>query len=919
MSWLPATLTVELLSNSATAFAQAPAPALLSEPAQPAKSAATSAATASQVETQSFQATELNLPESTVGILLLGGLIAGLFGLAFRTSWRDSRFLKTSWRLALLIPRLLVLALVMVIILNPRQRTQVTRIEKSRVGILVDTSSSMAFPSIDEQTYGAGQGSPGPGDPSPANETATNILPGGLSPAISRMDAVNAALIDDGVLEALAKTHIVSVYTFDSTLHGPVANINGNQLQLTDASPEASMDGQSSDIQSVESDAVAATTTLDLSSKPDSGASSPLSEPQSQAALRQLLQATGAETRLGESLHQLIGQISGRTLSGIVVLTDGRSNAGIDTGPARTRAERSGTRLVTIGVGSQRPQMNLWLAGMQSPSDVHKGDPFDITVIVQGSGIQDQNVQVRLFQQSAGSDGKDRKQVDEETMKIVDEKIPSSLRFSQQLQVPGKYEYVAQAEVIDESSGGTAVVEMTMDDNERRREIEVTDRKIRVLLISSGPMRDYQFVRNTLFRHSGIESDVWLQTVTADDAEFVTQEAAKMLIRFPATEAELFEYDVIVSFDPDWSRLSSEQQQFLNRWVAEHSGGMIVVAGDIYTPRLAQDADTNRNIAVLYPVLLNRMLPELQLSQRSDQPWPITLTPEGQASEFLKIADATGTASTDLWKTFKGIYRSYPVRGLRDGAVTLLEYGNPRARTEIGQPPFLASQFFGTGRTVFIGSAETWRLREISPQGHQRFWTSLIREVGQGRRSRGNARGLLLLDRNESAPGQAVNIRAQLYDQRLQPLQSDSVTVSIIDADGRPVSVPDQLNNDGRGTGQFRNSFRPPRPGIYRISVPVPESSDVLTATLEVVRPNLESLNATQDVALLTSLTENTDGKYLPIADLATQLQTLLPDRSEPVIIDEQLRTLWDRAWLMYLMIALLAVEWALRRVVRLS
>jgi hypothetical protein len=178
------------------------------------------------------------------------------------------------------------------------------------------------------------------------------------------------------------------------------------------------------------------------------------------------------------------------------------------------------------------------------------------------------------------------------------------------------------------------------------------------------------------------------------------------------------------------------------------------------------------------------------------------LRPKGVSTEFLKIADATGNASVDLWSTFKGIYRSYPVRGVRDGAVVLIEYGNPRARTELGQPPFLASQFYGTGRTVFVGSAETWRLREISPEGHQRFWTSLIREVGQGRRSRGTARGLLLLDRTEVAPGQPVSIRAQLYDARLQPLVTDSVPMSIVDAEGShdQHSGPAQRRRTRRGT-----------------------------------------------------------------------------------------------------------------------
>jgi hypothetical protein len=86
-----------------------------------------------------------------------------------------------------------------------------------------------------------------------------------------------------------------------------------------------------------------------------------------------------------------------------------------------------------------------------------------------------------------------------------------------------------------------------------------------------------------------------------------------------------------------------------------------------------------------------------------------------------------------------------------------------------------------------------------------------------------------------------------------------------------------------------------------------------------VIVPNLESLDATQNVRLLRSLTENTDGQFLQLTGISTSLPALLPDRSEPVIIEEQLHTLWDRAWMMYLMIFLLGLEWSIRRFVRLS
>ena len=177
---------------------------------------------------------------------------------------------------------------------------------------------------------------------------------------------------------------------------------------------------------------------------------------------------------------------------------------------------------------------------------------------------------------------------------------------------------------------------------------------------------------------------------------------------------------------------------------------------------------------------------------------------------------------------------------------------------------------------------------------------------------------LLLLDRTEVAPGQPVNVRAQLYDTRLQPLIADSVPLTIADADGRTLTIPDRLNGDSRGAGQYVASFRPPAAGTYRIVRPVPESSDVLQASIDVVLPNLESQNPTQNAELLTNLTQDTQGRYLAISELAT-LPSLLPDQSQPVVVDEQLRTLWDRRWLMFLMVGLLAFEWIMRRVWRLS
>ncbi len=832
---------------------------------------------AAQAVTESWEAIEFSLPTSGAGLLALLAGVVVLFGLAIRTSLRDSRFLHRGWRVALLIPRLAVLALIIVIVVNPGRRTQTTRTEPSRVAVLVDTSLSMAYPAEDTKPE-SDDGSEAESDSEADDESST----GQDKTPVSRLTAVQQTLVDSGLLKRLSDTHVVSVYTFDSELQGPQAVITDGEVRFADEET--------------------------VSESPDAA------EQTAESRWRQILLAQGPETRLGETLQELIGQTAGRTLSGVVVVSDGQSNGGLDPELARQRAERSKSRVFTVGLGSPTPQSNIWVAGMQAPADVHRGDPFDVTVVVQSNGAQVLSGRVELYEQSADGSGSDRRKVAEQPFALGTDGLPMPIRFSRQIAVPGEYEFVARA-VMDDGS----VTELTEEDNQRPCRVEVTDRRMKVLLISSGPMRDYRFVRNTLFRHTGIDSDVWLQTITEANTGMVSQEATTLLTEFPRTAAELAQYNVIVAFDPDWSSLSPQQREFLNRWVQRDAGGLIVVAGELHTPQLAEDADELRDIAVMYPVVLNRLLSELRISQGADEAWPVTLTPEGRSSEFLKISDAEGNASTDLWQTFDGVYRSYPVRSVRDGAVVLAQYDNPRARNQDGAPPFLATQFYGAGRTFFVGSAETWRLRSISPEGHQRFWTSLIREAGQGSRQRGNPRGLLLLDRTTASPGQPVTIQARLYDARMEPLQVETVPMSIVDSDGRPSAVPDRLRSDVRQTGRYSAVFRPLRPGSYRVSVPIPDTSDTLQAGIEVTLSNLESEHSEQNVELLTRIVRDTGGRYLTLSESSKQLPDLLPDSSEQVVVDEQLVTLWDRLWLMYLMVGLLGLEWILRRVVRLS
>ena len=65
--------------------------------------------------------------------------------------------------------------------------------------------------------------------------------------------------------------------------------------------------------------------------------------------------------------------------------------------------------------------------------------------------------------------------------------------------------------------------------------VEVIERKNRVLIVAGGPTREYQFVRNLLYRDRDVESHVLLQTGTA----LSSQEAQELMTEFPADRSEL--------------------------------------------------------------------------------------------------------------------------------------------------------------------------------------------------------------------------------------------------------------------------------------------------------------------------------------------------------------------------------------------
>ncbi len=813
---------------------------------------------------------EVDLPSSPVA--WLGWLALVVVGVAWIVSLylRDTQELHPAWKVWLLLLRLGAWAGLIAVAVNPQERTQTTSFRPSRVAIAVDTSLSMQLP-----------------ETSPEEADSAKSDGAEPKPARPRADAVRELLERSPLIAELQRNHDVSLFTFDSTQAGP-------HWQFRTKDPRVV--GQVSNLPGKEEDKGQA------GHKP--------APPEGGPNWDELLKPRGVETRLGESLLELVRQISGKSLSGVIVISDGAANSGIDPASASHFAAQSKTRLVTIGVGGTKPPVNLAIASVQAPTDAHLGDPFEITAFVQAEGLAGKSAIVELLSRPEGETS-EPSLLESKEIALADNGVPLEVRFQQNPATANSVEYLLRAKT------AAKINELSDADNDRRKTIRVTDRKTKVLLFAGGPMRDYVFLKNMLFRHSAIDVDVLLQT--ADPGTAVSQESNKLLFEFPKTREELFPYDVIVAFDPDWRKVNAEQQAALREWVFSQSGGLILVAGDVNTSTLASGGDEVKPIQELCPVTLSSLASDLLADASGPQAWSIGFSRAGLEAGFLQLTDDT-ISSAAVWKEFPGIYRCYPTAGSKAGATVYANFTDPRSETSYGAPIWLASQFYGSGRTLYVGAGELWRLRAIDEDYFDRFWTKAIRELSTTRLKRGTLRGMLLLERNQYLLGQTAHVRALLSDAQFQPLVAEAINCDIYDPAGRPQLPPLKLMPDRQRPGQFIGDFRLSLPGTYRLELLIPDSTDKLTEKMDVSLPNLETANARQNVQLLRAMAEETGGAYLPLDEnTAAALPKLLPTHGEELLVDERLRTLWDRDWVLYVLVGLLAAEWLTRKLLKLA
>ncbi len=644
------------------------------------------------------------------------------------------------------------------------------------------------------------------------------------------------------------------------------------------------------------------------------------------------LSAGGYETNLSAALRDAVDRLQGGRVAGVVLVSDGQPTTASDTGNRLSAAlayiRQRGIPVFAVGIGDPVPPQNVALLRLQGPVEVRRGSSVELKAYLSNRNCGGQSVEVRLFRRpEAGGDW-----TDTGVIKVVNllGQAGSARNEAQEVTLIvtkadelGNFIYKAEAKPLDR--------EFSDADNAATAKVRVSEEKIKILFVSGDAGWEFNYLRSFLLQSPDRYAvSVWQQNA---ETKFNQEASSKemRLTRLPRTRPDLFKYDAIILYDPAYTKAKDEKgggfdEQFvemLESFVSDHHGGLCYIASNKYSDINLTGKGPFKPLSALLPVVLGERTGSIARRIAHDRPnaWPMVPTALGLDHPVLRMGRNTKETAT-IWKILPGVYWSHPVVSLKPLASSLAGSSDPADRTsgvDSEANPIVAVQHYGKGRSLYLGSDETWRWRAVEDGlFYRQFWSNVIDVLAAGRLQKKLV--IITTGVDRFTVGQKMRIKIEAYGRDYRPLKQDELIVQIIDAtDGTAVGEPIILRSDTKQktggyyqsgevplmkTGTFKLEIKPSQDGISY------KKDEVAGKTITVTLPEEEFIHPEADLATLKTIAP--EKRFMMIHE-SDGLTKMIP-HGKMTVFNDVPHELWDIPLAVVLVVLLLAIEWILRK-----
>jgi len=599
----------------------------------------------------------------------------------------------------------------------------------------------------------------------------------------------------------------------------------------------------------------------------------------------------GTQTRLAGAIDSARQELAGLPVSGLVLVTDGADTTDASVADALLASKADALPVFTVGVGQETLSHDIQIGRVSTPRTALKGTSLLVDAIVTQTGYAGQTVTLDV------EDG--GRIVGSQPIRLPADGDPASVRVRFTATEAGPRVFTLK---IPPQPG-----EVVTQNNQRDVQIDVRDRRERILYFEGEPRFEMKFMRLAIAEDPNLQLVTLQRTAENKYYRFdVDPSGVELAAGFPKTREELFAYRAIVLGSVEASAFTGDQLRMLSDFVDVRGGGLLFLGGP---HAFAEGGYAGTPVAEVMPVILERANSPATASHLKVRP-----TRAGEAHAVTQLGN-TEEESADRWKSMPPLTALNVLQAIKPGATVLLSGTDERRRDRV----VLAFQRYGRGKSIAFPVHDSWQWQmhasmRVDDQTHENFWRQLLRWLVDSVPDAVESR--TLTDRVE--PGQPVTLTADVVDPRFVELNDAQVIARVSSPSGKTADVP--LQWTGERSGQYRATFDTTEPGWYQAKLEASRGGKAVgtsTTHVRAVPDDAEYFDAAMHAPLLKRIAEETGGRFYTSDDLQALPEDLKYSGKGVTAVEE--RELWHMPILLLALLTVICTEWGLRRHWRLA